>query len=334
LKKIAVALPETDPQSLDAESIMPRFAIALHGGAGKILRSGFGPEREAEYCAALGKALSAGHDILSKDGSSMDAVIAAVQLLEECPLFNAGIGAAFTHAGTHELDASVMDGATLNAGAVAAVSNVKSPIALARMVMEQSAYVMMQSKGAEEFAAAQGLEIVKPDYFHTEHRLRQLRLLQESGDDAYLLEYPQDEKLGTVGVVALDTDGNLAAGTSTGGTTNKQWGRVGDTPIIGAGTYASNQSCAVSSTGTGEHFIRATVARNISAMMEYAGLSLDEATERAIMDQLTGIGGEGGVVAVDKDGNIALRFNTAGMYRGAWAEGGEPFVGMFGDQEQ
>lgn len=315
----------------------PRYAFAIHGGAGNILKANLSDEKEAAYLAKLAEALAAGEAVLAGGGTALDAVTSAITLMEDSPLFNAGKGAVFTAEGKNEMDSSIMDGATLNAGAVSGVTNVKNPILLARAVMEQSRHVMLQGKGAETFAAEAGLEIVDPEYFHTERRWQQLQKAKEQKTGVVLdhdLEFLDpdgldDHKFGTVGAVALDREGNLAAGTSTGGMTNKAWGRVGDSPIIGAGTYASNASCAVSGTGAGEYFIRATVARSICALMEYANLPLDVAADRIVMKQLVEMGGDGGIISVDTHGNIALVFNSAGMYRAAVREGEEPVVGIY-----
>lgn len=308
---------------------MPKFAIALHGGAGTILKGNMTEEREAEYRAKLLEALTAGRDVLASGGTSVDAVETAIVIMENSPLFNAGVGAVFTSEGKNELDASIMDGSTLNAGAISGVRIVKNPIKLARKVMEDSPHVMLQSDGAESFAASHDVEIVDPEYFFTQRRYDQLLRVREMPEGTMMLEHDGDHRFGTVGIAALDTHGNLAAGTSTGGMTNKSWGRVGDTPIIGAGTYANNASCAVSATGAGEYFIRATVARNICALMEYSGLTLEEAANKIVMEQLVDMGGEGGIISVDKDGNVALTFNTKGMYRGSWVSGGEPYIGIY-----
>ena len=315
----------------------PRYAFAIHGGAGNILKANLSDEKEAAYLAKLAEALAAGEAVLAGGGTALDAVTSAITLMEDSPLFNAGKGAVFTAEGKNEMDSSIMDGATLNAGAVSGVTNVKNPILLARAVMEQSRHVMLQGKGAETFAAEAGLEIVDPEYFHTERRWQQLQKAKEQKTGVVLdhdLEFLDpdgldDHKFGTVGAVALDREGNLAAGTSTGGMTNKAWGRVGDSPIIGAGTYASNASCAVSGTGAGEYFIRATVARSICALMEYANLPLDVAANRIIMQQLVEMGGDGGIISLDGNGNIALVFNTEGMYRASVKEGEEPVIGIY-----
>ncbi|MDI3527275.1 MAG: L-asparaginase / beta-aspartyl-peptidase [Tenuifilum sp.] len=279
------------------------WSIAIHGGAGNMKPEHFTKEQLDEYKAELNKALSIGVAILKSGGSSLDAVEQVVRYLEDCPLFNAGKGAVFTHEGRNELDAAIMDGKTLNAGAVAGVRNVKNPISLARKVMEASPHVMLSGSGASEFAREQGLELVDSSYFFTKSRWESLQRVLSK------------EKMGTVGCVALDTHGNLAAATSTGGMTNKRWGRIGDSPIIGAGTYANNATCAVSATGHGEYFIRYTVAHDISALMEYQNLSLNAAAERVVMGKLLNAGGFGGIIAVDKMGNICTLMNTTGMFR-------------------
>lgn len=310
-------------------------AIVIHGGAGTITRNNLTPELEAEYRAKLEEALSAGHLILRNGGSSLDAVVAAITVMEDSPLFNAGKGAVFTSEGTNELDASIMDGATLQAGAVAGVKRVKNPILLARAVMEKSQHVMMAGAGAEKFAEEQGLELVDPSYFFTQRRWDQLQRAKEREAGAQLTAQaelgPDDLKFGTVGAVALDRNGNLAAATSTGGLTNKRFGRVGDSPIIGAGTYADNRSCAVSATGTGEYFIRAAVAHDICARMRYGGLTLQEAAEQVIMKELVDLGGDGGVIALDRNGNIAMPFNTEGMYRGSIDKSGKMVIEIYRD---
>lgn len=317
------------------------YALAIHGGAGTILKENMSAEKEAAYTAKLSEALAAGEKVLAEGGAATDAVIAVIQVMEASPLFNAGKGAVFTAEGKNEMDASIMDGSNLNAGAVAGVTNVKSPIALARAVMDNSPHVMLQGPGAETFAVEQGLEIVDPEYFYTERRWQQLQKAKEQKSGAVMdhdgdpanegTDEFNDFKFGTVGAVALDREGNLAAGTSTGGMTNKEWGRVGDSPVIGAGTYASNTSCAVSATGHGEYFIRATVARSICALMEYKGLSLGEAARAIVMEQLVEMGGSGGIIAVDAKGNIELVFNSKGMYRGSVREGRAPEIAIYGE---
>ena len=323
----------------------PTYAIAIHGGAGTIARSTMTEERAALYHTALRDILEAGRRILADGGSALDAVTEAVVRLEDCPLFNAGHGAVLTADATHELDACVMDGRTLGAGAVASVARVRNPVRAARVVMEQSGHVLMAGDGAERFLSANGVALVDPGYFTTPDRLDQLRRAQAAGV-GMLLDHDgaskaaasgngtgnskgdpidPDRKFGTVGAVALDLSGNLAAATSTGGMTNKRPGRVGDTPIVGAGCYANNATVAVSTTGTGESFIRAVSAYDVSALMEYTGVGLEEATRRVVMDKLPRVDGRGGLVAVDRFGNVALPFNTEGMYRGV-ARAGEDTV--------
>lgn len=301
----------------------PKTAIVIHGGAGVILKENMSDDKEAAYLAILDEAISAGHEILANGGSSLDAVQKTINIMEDSPLFNAGKGAVFTNDESNELDASIMHGKTLNAGASAGTKNVKNPINLARAIMENSPHVMMAGSGAEKFAEEQGLELVDPKYFHTDSRMEALKRIKDSeqieldhsGKQASLTEFQLNSKYGTVGCVALDLEGNIVAGTSTGGMTNKRWGRVGDSPIIGAGTYANNKTCGISSTGWGEYFIRAMVAYDISALMEYKGLSLDEAANEVIHKKLQDLGGTGGVVGLDADGNIMTVFNTPGMYR-------------------
>lgn len=307
-----------------------RFKLVIHGGAGTILRSNMSPEREAAYRAALTEALQTGHAVLKRGGSSLDAIEATIKVLEDSPLFNAGKGAVFTSEGTNELDASIMDGATLKAGAVAGVKRIKNPISLARLVMEKSPHVMMVGEGAETFARQNGVEWVDPKYFYTEERWKQLQEAKRKEKQPKTSSLTTDDKkFGTVGAVALDQNGNLAAGTSTGGMTNKKFGRVGDAPIIGAGTYANNATCAVSATGHGEYFIRSVVAHDIAALMEYRGLSLKEAADIVVMKKLVKLGGEGGVIAIDKDGNHAMPFNSPGMYRGFIDSDGKAVVEIY-----
>jgi len=315
-------------------------ALVVHGGAGTIRRDQMTPERDREYRLALARALYAGQDVLDAGGTSMDAVIAAIRIMEDSPLFNAGRGAVFTNDGRNELDASLMDGRTLAAGAVAGVTRVRNPIELARAVMERSPHVMMAGAGADRFAEEQGLELVDPAYFRTEARWEALqraresdriRLSEEEDPGAQSGREPDDFKFGTVGAVALDREGDLAAGTSTGGMTNKRWGRIGDAPIIGAGTYANNHSCGVSATGHGEYFIRAVVAYDICARMEYRGISLENAGREVVMERLVEMGGEGGVVALDRDGNVSMPFNTPGMYRGYIDSRGRALIMIYSD---
>ena len=278
------------------------FAIAIHGGAGTITRKNMTPEKESAYRSKLEEALNTGYAILENGGTSLDAVESTIRIMEDSELFNAGKGAVFTNAGTNELDASIMDGINLKAGAVAGVKTIKNPISAARKVMEETWHVMLSGDGADEFAKEHNLDIVDPIYFYTQRRWDSLKKTQT-------------KKHGTVGCVALDKKGNLAAGTSTGGLTNKQWGRVGDSPIIGAGTYANNKTCAVSGTGQGEYFIRGNVAYDVSAIMEYENESVGKAA-RKVISKLSDLGGEGGVIAMDSHGNISMPFNTSGMYRG------------------
>ena len=305
-------------------------AIALHGGAGTIERDRMSAEVEAEYRSFLDKAISDGYQQLQAGEEGLDVVVAIIQRMEDSPLFNAGKGAVYTWEGQHELDASIMHGALMDAGAVAGVTTVQSPIALARAVMEQSPHVMLASRGAEQFAAELGIPEVSADYFSTERRKRALESYKARKQAG--VEPEVDYKFGTVGVVVLDSKGNLAAGTSTGGMTGKRWGRIGDAPVIGAGTYADNRSCAVSATGHGEYFIRHTVARDICARMQFAGQSLQDAAESVIMDELMAAGGDGGIVAVDADGHVSMVFNTPGMYRASVNGSGEKRIGIFGDE--
>ncbi|HEX7152451.1 MAG TPA: isoaspartyl peptidase/L-asparaginase [Thermoanaerobaculia bacterium] len=301
------------PNAPAAKATRP-IMLVIHGGAGTILKANMTDEQEKQYRDGLTQALRAGHAILARGGTSLDAVEATIRVLEDNPLFNAGKGAVFTHEGRNELDASIMEGKTRKAGSVAGVTIIRNPISAARAVMEKSPHVMMVGRGAELFATKMGLEIVDPSYFWTERRWKSLQ--QELTTPQASLEPAGDKKFGTVGAVALDRDGNLAAGTSTGGMTNKQFGRVGDAPIIGAGTFAENESCAVSATGHGEFFIRWTVASDIAALVKYRGLSVQQAADEVINRKLKDVGGEGGVIALDAKGNFATPFNSEGMYRG------------------
>ena len=308
-----------------------RVAIALHGGAGTIERSAMSEELEATYRAFLNDAVTVGYEQLREGRSGLDVVVHVIQLMEDSPLFNAGRGAVYTWDGTHELDASIMHGETLDAGAIAGVSTVQSPIALARAVMEDSRHVMLSGAGAEAFALEQGFDPVPPKHFATERRrqaLEAFRAKEQAG-----LEPETDHKFGTVGVVVLDQAGTVFAGTSTGGITGKRWGRIGDSPVIGAGTYANNRSCAVSATGHGEYFIRHTVARDICARMQFGGATLEEAANTVVMEELVTAAGEGGVVAVDPAGRVALVFNTSGMYRASIDATGEKIVGIYDEDE-
>ena len=311
---------------------MGKAVIAIHGGAGAITRSQLSQEQELRYIQALSDIVETGQRMLEDGRSALDVVTEAVRLLEECPLFNAGIGAVYTRDETHELDACVMDGNTLKAGAVAGVSHLRNPIIAARLVMEHSPHVMMIGEGAENFAIAQGMERVSADIFSTPERYAQLLAARTAGEtvlDHSASPLDENNKMGTVGAVALDMFGNLAAATSTGGMTNKLPGRVGDSPLVGAGCYANNASVAVSCTGTGEVFIRALAAYDIAALMDYGGLSLSEACERVVMEKLPALGGSGGLIAIDHEGNVALPFNSEGMYS-AWGYAGDtPTTGIY-----
>ena len=306
------------------------LTLVIHGGAGSIRRENMTAAQQEAYHEALRQSLNAGYDILLNGGTSPQAVIAAITVLEDSPLFNAGRGAVFTNSGQNELDASIMDGSNLKAGAVAGVTTIKNPIKAAYAVMTASAHVMMAGKGAEVFAAENGLEIVDPSYFVDSARYQQFlnRQKDEKTKDGASVSDPE-KKFGTVGAVALDKYGNIAAGTSTGGMSNKKYGRVGDSPIIGAGTYAKNSTCGVSATGWGEFFIRLAVAHDISAMMEYAGLSLQESADSVILKKLPRLGGDGGVIALDRHGNVTMTFNTEGMYRGYIKAKGEAKTFLF-----
>ncbi len=320
---------QQQPQHTDNKTDMqqrPAYAIAIHGGAGTITRASMTPEKEAAYRTALDSALLIGETVLQNGGTALDAVEKTITFLEDCPLFNAGRGAVFTHEGRNELDASIMDGSNQKAGAVGSVMTVKNPIRLARAVMDQSEHVFLTGRGAEQFALEHQIEAVDPKWFYTEERWKTLQemLAEEKakGKTGSLEPATRDYKFGTVGCAAMDKQGHLAAGTSTGGMTNKRWNRLGDSPVIGAGTYASDDACAVSCTGHGEFFIRYAVAHDVWALMSYKGLSLAEAADYVVNKKLVEKGGEGGLIAVDKNGNIALPFNSEGMYRG-YAKPGE-----------
>ncbi|MDG2173702.1 MAG: isoaspartyl peptidase/L-asparaginase [Flavobacteriaceae bacterium] len=292
--------------------------IAIHGGAGIILKGDLSIEKEKLILEKLDEAISHGYEILKSTGSSTDAVVETIKILENSPLFNAGKGAVFTNQGTIEHDASIMSGENLNAGASTGTMYVKNPITLAHSIMTNSEHVFLSREGAEEFAKLQNLEMVEQDYFYTDFRFNQLKKQKNS-----------PSKFGTVGCVAMDINGNLAAGTSTGGMTNKKWGRIGDSPIIGAGTYANNKTCAISCTGSGEYFMRSVVAYDISALMEYKGLSLKEAVFKVIHKKLPSIGGDGGLIAIDNKGNIVMDFNTPGMYRASINKDGEKNIAIY-----
>ena len=317
-----------------------KFTIAVHGGAGTISKKSMTPEKEAAYLKALNDAINAGYDILEQKGNALDAVKAAVIELENNSLFNAGKGSVFTNTGTHEMDASIMDGKDLSAGAVAAIKNVRNPIELAYSVMKKSEHIFLIGNGAEEFAKQNGIAFETDEYFYSEFRYKQLLKTKQSNETA--LDHSvdpdsssakatedRDKKFGTVGAVACDTNGNLAAATSTGGMTNKQFGRVGDSPIIGIGTYANNKTCAISCTGHGEPFIKAVAAYDVSCLMEYKGFSLEKAMNKVVMKKLVKIDGEGGMIGVDSNGNAALIFNSEGMYRGFGSSDGKKDVSIY-----
>ncbi|MEZ4794339.1 MAG: isoaspartyl peptidase/L-asparaginase [Flavobacteriaceae bacterium] len=310
---------------------MKPFAIAIHGGAGTLVKGLMTSDLEASYKSTLTEAMDAGYAVLNMGGSALDAVTTSVCLLEDSPLFNAGKGSVFTAKGTHEMDAAIMDGAALNAGAVSLITGIKNPIQLARDVMEQSPHVFLAGEGAMQFAQAQGYLLEEPSYFYDEVRYQQWQGIKDS--DTFQLDHSakKDGKFGTVGAVALDGFGNVAAATSTGGMTNKRWGRIGDSPLIGSGTYASNATCAVSCTGSGEFFIRGVVAYDVSCLMEYKGMSLVDAAAKVIHERILKIGGDGGLIAVDVEGNVAMPFNTEGMYRAFKKWNGETALGIYKD---
>lgn len=333
--KLMTSTPEAQEDSVQD------FAIVIHGGAGTILKENLTDSLEKAYEAKLTEAIQTGYKILQNGGTSLEAVQRTINVMENSPLFNSAKGAVFTHEGKNELDASIMDGKTLNAGAVAGVTNVKNPINLAYEVMINSEHVLLSGKGAEEFAKEQGLEIVDPSYFFTQERydalqrsLEQEKTTKKDSKTAFYDPFIKDDKYGTVGCVALDKNGNLAAGTSTGGMNNKRYNRIGDAPIIGAGTYANNKTCGVSSTGWGEYFMRGLVAYDISAMMEYGGKSLKEATDEVIQNKLTDMGGTGGIISLDHNGNVSMEFNTPGMYRAHMNEKGDLQVGIYKELQE
>ncbi len=302
-----------------------KYAIVIHGGAGVMSKSKMTDEHQQAYLVTLDQALTKGEQMLQAGAACTDVVLEVIRIMEDSPLFNAGKGAVFTHNGVNELDASIMEGKTLNAGAVAGVKDIKNPIFAAREVMDHSVHVFLSGKGASQFAKKQGLEMVDNKYFFTERRYNSLQKLlkKERGRQ-------EKDNHGTVGCVVLDQEGNICAGTSTGGMTNKKFGRIGDTPVIGAGTYANNKTCGVSCTGHGEYYIRLSFARDISALMEYQGLTVKEACQEEIR-KLTELNGTGGVIALDKQGNIAMEFNTTGMFRGFVKSTGEKEVAIFND---
>lgn len=312
----------TSLQSVKTSDTKQEWAIVINGGAGGITRENITPEMDKEYRESLSVAINTGKKILTGGGTALDAVEQTIRIMEDNPLFNAGKGAVFTHEGKNELDAAIMDGSNLAAGSVAGVTDIKNPITAARRVMTNSPHVMLTGAGASQFAKEQGLEMVPPSYFYTEKRFNELQ------------EILKREKNGTVGCCALDKNGNLAAGTSTGGMANKRYNRIGDSPIIGAGTYANNSTCAVSATGHGEYFIRWTVAHDISALMEYKGLTLKEASELVVNEKLVKAGGSGGVICVDKSGNISMPFNSTGMFRGFATADGNEGIYIYKDEDK
>ena len=308
---------------------MEKFSIAIHGGAGTLVKGMMTPQLEATYKAHLAEALQKGYNVLAEGGTALDAVGKAVVALEDSHLFNAGKGSVFTASGTHEMDASIMDGKNLKAGAVSLIHGIKNPILLARDVMEQSNHVFLAGDGAMKFAESLGYKLESPEYFYDEFRYKQWLEIKDS--DAFQLDHTvkKDSKFGTVGAVACDAYGNLAAATSTGGMTNKRFGRVGDSPMVGAGTYANNNTCAVSCTGSGEFFIRGVVAYDVSCLMEYKGLTLEEAAHEVIQKRVLSIGGDGGLIAVDAKGNITMPFNTEGMYRAFKTSSGNEEIAIY-----
>ena len=318
---------------------MQKISLAIHGGAGTILKQDMTPELEQAYLQGLQLALSAGYELLEQGGSATDAVCLTVEILENNILFNAGCGSVFTKDGTHEMDAAIMSGSDLSAGAVAGISNIRNPITLATAIMRHSDHVFLSGKGAYDFAIKQGIATAPDDYFFSQFRYDQWMQIRSS--DLYALDHSKeselivevkDKKFGTVGAAACDSDGNIAAATSTGGMTNKKYGRIGDTPVIGAGTYANNNSCAISCTGHGELFLRAVAAYDVSCLMEYKDLSLQAAMHTVVNNKLVKIGGEGGMIGVDAAGNVALLFNSEGMYRGAKSSDGTNFVRIYKDE--
>lgn len=330
-------------KAADSLHLAPRnYVLVIHGGAGTILKSQMTPEKEKAYQQGLQQALDAGNAVLKGGGAALDAVEAAIKTMEDNPLFNAGKGAVFTNEGKNEMDAAIMDGKTLKAGAVAGVTVVRNPITAARAVMEKSEHVMLAGKGAEQFAAQNGCAIVDPSYFYTEDKWKGLLKARQLDSAKSRLDHDsthtwlkqpgnRDYKYGTVGAVALDMQGNLAAATSTGGMTNKRFGRIGDAPLIGAGTYANNRTCAISCTGWGEFFIRLVMAKSVSDRIELAHMPLAQAANEMIMQALPALGGDGGLIAVDKEGNIAMPFNTKGMYRGYIKSNGETAIKIYNE---
>lgn len=319
---------------------MKKYSLAIHGGAGTILKSDLTPELEKQYKEGLQQALDAGFSVLESGGTALAAVKSTSIYLEDSPLFNAGKGSVFTKRGVNEMDAAIMDGRTLEAGAIAGVRNVRNPIELAEQVMLYSGHVFLSGEGAHDFAIRQGVKLEPDEYFFDQYRYNQWRELRDS--DMYTLDHKSDHpieavkemKFGTVGAVACDKHGNLAAATSTGGMTNKQFGRIGDSPIIGIGTYANNKTCAISCTGHGEPFIRSVVAYDVSCLMEYKHMNLQQACEEVVLKKLVEINGEGGLIGVDAEGNVALVFNCAGMYRGLKSSDGKNMVAIYDDESK
>lgn len=306
-----------------------KYSIAIHGGAGTLLKGQMTLEKEQAYRLALEKALEAGYSILENGGSAVDAIEKAVNILEDSPLFNAGKGSVFTAKGTHEMDAAIMEGKNLNAGAVSLITGIKNPVSLARDIMEKSEHVFLAGEGAMQFAKSNGYKIEEEDYFYDELRYQQWQDIK--GSDSFQLDHSvrKDSKFGTIGAVACDKEGNIAAATSTGGMTNKKWGRVGDSPMIGAGNYANNKTCAVSCTGSGEFFIRGVVAYDVSCLMEFKEMSLKHAAEEVINKRILEIGGDGGLIAVDAKANISMPFNTEGMYRAFKTSEGDKEISIY-----
>ncbi len=324
---------DVEKNSSDVKSENPPITLIIHGGAGSIKRGYLSPEQEKAYQIKMKEAMQAGYKVLKDGGKSIDAVIETIKIMEDSPLFNSGRGAVLTHTGDVSMDASIMQGVDLNAGAVSGVKQIKNPITAARLVMDSSVHVMLSGAGADEFAKMNGLETEDNSYFITPRRLKSLKralgkdsIMLGSKDKSHLID---DNKFGTVGCVALDQYGNISAGTSTGGMTNKKYGRIGDSPIIGAGTYADNATCGVSCTGHGEYFIRLSIARNMADLMAYKGLSLSLAAHEVIQDQLTTLGGTGGLIALDNKGNYTWEFNTPGMFRGVIVEGKKAVVEFY-----
>ena len=315
---------------------MKKISIAIHGGAGTILKQDMTPELEDAYRQALKEAMDAGYAVLENGGTAINSVKAAVVVMEDCPLFNAGKGSVFTKKGLNEMDAAIMDGSTLDAGAIAGVRNIRNPVELAEEVMLHSGHVFLSGKGANDFAIKQGIKLEPDEYFYSEYRYDQWREIRDS--DLYQLDHKsdklvglmKDKKFGTVGAVACDEDGNIAAATSTGGMTNKRYGRIGDSPMIGVGTYANNKTCAISCTGHGEIFIKAVAAYDVSCLMEYKNMSLQQACEEVVLKKLASMHGDGGLIGVDSNGNAAMVFNSAGMYRGLRNSDGENVIAIYG----